>query len=99
MTNAARGDDRAWPMNKIDQARKRRAERRSRHQAPTDPDSTLPEPREMTAEEAVALLDQEAQRYFGISGEEFQRRFEAGELDVEEPHVWEVALMLPAVGR
>jgi hypothetical protein len=98
MRNAARGDDRPWPMNKL--GRKRRNERRA-HQPPasTDPDSTLPEPREMTAEEAVALLDQEAQRYFGISGEEFQRRFEAGELDVEEPHVWEVALMLPAVGR
>jgi hypothetical protein len=53
----------------------------------------------MTPEEAAALLDEEARRYFGISGEEFQRRFEAGELDVEEPHVWEVALMLPAVGR
>lgn len=53
----------------------------------------------MTAEETAKLLDQEARRYFGISGEEFRRRFEAGELDVEAPHVWEVALMLPAVGH
>jgi hypothetical protein len=52
----------------------------------------------MTPEEAAALLDEEARRYFGISGEEFRRRYKAGELDVEEPHVWEVALMLPAVG-
>ena len=98
MTHAAH-DDRPWPIRKLDQARERRAERRTRRRAPSNPDRTLPEPREMTAEEAAELLDREARRYFGISGEEFQRRFEAGELDVEAPHVWEVALMLPAVGR
>jgi hypothetical protein len=97
MTNAAGGEDRAWPMNRIDQVRQRRADRRSRKKAPTPPDKTL-EPLEMTPDEAAALLDQEARRYFGISGEEFRRRYKAGELDVEEPHVWEVALMLPAVG-
>jgi hypothetical protein len=97
MADAAPGN-RAWLTNKIGEARKRRLERRS-PRPPTDPDSALPEPHEMTPEEAAKLLDEEARRYFGISGEEFRRRYEAGELDDEQPHVWEVALMLPAVGR
>lgn len=55
--------------------------------------------RELTHAEWAALLNKQAQRYFGVSGDEFRRRYEAGDYDVEAPHVWEVALMLPAVDR
>jgi hypothetical protein len=97
MSHAAQGDDRPWPFRKS--RLMRRTKRRTQQQAPPDPDSRLPEARQLTSEEWAALLDEEARRYFGISGEEFQRRYKAGELDVEEPHVWEVALMLPTVER
>jgi hypothetical protein len=98
MSRAAHGDDRGWSFRRGGQ--KRRAKRRAQQQgAPPDSDSRLPEVRELTREEWAALLDEEAQRYFRISGKEFRRRYEAGEFDVEAPHVWEVALMLPAVER
>jgi hypothetical protein len=98
MSHAAHGDDRPWSFRRSGQ--KRRAKRRTKQQgAPPDSDGRLPEVRELTREEWAELLDEEAQRYFGVSGEEFRRRYEAGEYDVEAPHVWEVALMLPAVER
>jgi len=98
MSHAAHGDDRPWWFRR--NGLKRRAKRRTQQQeAPPDPDSRLPEAHQLTSEEWAALLDEEARRYFGISGEEFQRRYEAGEFDVEAPHVWEVALMLPAIER
>jgi hypothetical protein len=50
---------------------------------------------ELTPEEADELLDTRAQRYLGISGEEFKRRWAAGELDPHAPAVTRVAMLLP----
>jgi hypothetical protein len=53
--------------------------------------------RELTREEGPALLDREAQRYLGISGEEFIRVWEAGKFDddPDRPDVMYVAMLLP----
>lgn len=45
----------------------------SRVVSPTEPDLTLP------PEEGRALFEREAQRLLGMSGEEFLRRWDAGE--------------------
>lgn len=53
---------------------------------------------ELTQEEAEHLLDEQAQRYLGMSGEEFQRAWKAGEFDaVDRPKVLRVAMLLPLV--
>jgi hypothetical protein len=43
------------------------------------------------------MLDREARRYLGISGEEFLRRWRNGEYasDPEQPGVVDVAMLLP----
>jgi hypothetical protein len=50
-----------------------------------------------TPAEGRALLDRRAQRYLGISGAEFVRRWNAGEYanDPEQPGVMDVAVLLP----
>jgi hypothetical protein len=54
-----------------------------------------PRPRELTREQGRRLVDQRARRFLGISGKEFRRRYEAGELDPDNDHVLGVALLLP----
>jgi hypothetical protein len=54
-----------------------------------------PRARELTREEGRRLLDERARRFLGMSGEEFRRRYEAGELDPDNDHVLGVALLLP----
>jgi hypothetical protein len=54
-----------------------------------------PRPRELTREQGRRLVDQRARRFLGISGKEFRRRYEAGELDLDNDHVLGVALLLP----
>lgn len=53
--------------------------------------------RELTQAEGRALLDQEARRALGISGEEFLRRYEAGEFDAqtERREIVHLAMLLP----
>ena len=52
-------------------------------------DGTL---RELTPDEARVLLDRQARRYLGMSGEEFLRRYRAGEFaDCDTPDVSRVA--------
>ncbi len=52
--------------------------------------------RELTLEEGCALLDRQARRYLGISGEEFVRRYKAGEFaSSDTPEVMRVAMLLP----
>ena len=52
--------------------------------------------RELTLEEGRALLDRQARRYLGISGEEFVRRYKAGEFaNSDTPEVMRVAMLLP----
>lgn len=59
--------------------------------------------RQLTAEEGRELLDQHSRRYLGISGEEFIRRWDAGEYgdpdDRTKNHhgVMELAMLLPFV--
>lgn len=47
----------------------------------TEPDTGGVEIREITREEAWAMLDAGTHRYLGISAEEFARRYNAGEYD------------------
>ena len=50
--------------------------------------------------EGERMLDEEAQRYLHISGEEFIRRWDAGEYqtDGDRPDVIRVAMLLPFAG-
>lgn len=54
---------------------------------------------EATPEEGRSLLDRCARRYLGISGEEFLRRYTAGEYnaDLDAPGVQNVVALLPFV--
>jgi hypothetical protein len=54
-----------------------------------------PRARELTREEGRRLLDERARRFLGVSGDEFRRRYKAGELDPDDDHVLGVALLLP----
>jgi hypothetical protein len=52
----------------------------------------------MTREEGLRLLDRQARKFLGMSGEEFVRRYQAGE--IEDPHrleVLRVAILLPLI--
>ncbi len=57
--------------------------------------------REITREEGRELFDRNARHHLGISGEEFLRRWDAGEYDDPDdrtkngPEVMEVASLLP----
>ena len=54
------------------------------------------EVRELTREQGRALLDKAARRYLGMSGEEFIRRWEAGEFaDDDRYQVVHLAMLLP----
>ena len=57
-----------------------------------------------TDEEGEALFDYQARKTLGISGEEFLKRWDAGELwnieDMEEAHkVWRLAMTIPFARR
>ena len=54
-----------------------------------------PRPRELTPEEGKRLFDERARRFLGMSGKEFVRRYNAGELDADDDNVLRVALLLP----
>lgn len=56
-----------------------------------------PQSYEMSPEEGRQLLDREAHEHFGISGEEFARKWDAGEFDDEEacPEAVRVAMLIP----
>lgn len=55
---------------------------------------------ELSEQEARELLDKQARRYLGMSGEEFIRAWDAGEFDADpdRPEVMRVAMLLP-LGR
>ncbi len=60
-------------------------------QADTDTEVT-----ELTEEEMLESLDVEARKLLGMSGEEFARKWRAGELrDHADPQVIQVAMLLP----
>lgn len=54
----------------------------------------LPEIRELSDAQWDQLADDKARQYFGISAKEFERRLDAGEIDIEEPDVMRVAMLL-----
>lgn len=61
-------------------------------------DQPAAEARELTREEGRALLDEHAREFLGISGAEFMRRWDAGEIDLTGPdhdEVLGVSLLLP----
>lgn len=62
-------------------------------------EASLPPARELTAEEARIIFDQEARRCPGLTGEEFIRAWDAGEFDddPDRPEVMGVAMLLPLV--
>jgi hypothetical protein len=52
------------------------------------------EVRELDREAGQELLDEQARKYLGISGVEFLRRWEAGEVDADDdPDVMRVAML------
>jgi Phage integrase family len=57
--------------------------------------SSAPQARELTAEEGRAYVDEISHRLLGMSGEEFRRAWEAGELNADDDDVLHVALLLP----
>lgn len=62
----------------------------------------LPEVKELSYEEGVALLDEQAQINLGISGEDFLRAYDAGEItlshdDPRHSQIVRVAILLPLV--
>jgi hypothetical protein len=56
-----------------------------------------PNIRELSDEEGRELFDRQARRYLNMSGEEFIRRWDAGEFDEgpENPAVVRLAMLLP----
>ena len=58
---------------------------------------------EFSAEEGWGLFDRQSQRFLGMSGKEFMRRWDAGEFDDPDdrskhgPEVMRVATLLPLV--
>ena len=56
----------------------------------------LPEIRELSDAEWEQLADDKARQYFGISAREFERRLDAGEIDIDDhPDMMRVAMLLP----
>lgn len=55
--------------------------------------------RELGPEEWAQLVDEKARALLGMSGEEFERRLNLGEIDIDDsPEVTRVAMMLPLNG-
>lgn len=56
-----------------------------------------PKPRAVSREEARQMFEDEAQRLFGMSGDEWVRRYDAGEFDAsfEDRKVLDMYFMLP----
>lgn len=55
----------------------------------------VPSARELTAEQGRQLIDDRARRFLSMSGEDFCRLWDAGELDQDDDDVLHVALLLP----
>jgi len=55
--------------------------------------------RELSPEEWDQLVDEKARKLLGMSGEEFERRLNSGEIDIDDsPEVTLVAMLLPLNG-
>jgi hypothetical protein len=63
-----------------------------------DGDITLPPIVELSEEEGRALFDEQARKYMGMSGDEFLRKWDAGEIeDPDRSEVWTVVFLIPFV--
>jgi hypothetical protein len=67
-------------------------------------DPMVPEPdteiRDLSVEEGEQLLDEQARRYLGMTGEEFARQWAAAQIEADTaPEVMRVAMLLPLAGR
>jgi len=52
--------------------------------------------RELSPDEWDQMVDGKARKYLGMSAEEFERRLNAGEIDIDDsPAVTRIAMMLP----
>jgi hypothetical protein len=51
--------------------------------------------RVLTPEQWAQLADDKARQYLGISAQELERRLDAGEIDIDDPDVMRVAMLLP----
>lgn len=51
----------------------------------------------VTPEEGAEILDRQARKYLGMSGEEFVRRYDAGEIDDDDYgfNVMRVSMLIP----
>jgi len=60
---------------------------------------TESEIRELDSAAGAQLLDQQARRFLGMSGEEFSKKWRSGELDPDaDPAVMRIAMLLPLAG-
>jgi hypothetical protein len=51
---------------------------------------------ELDPEEWAQMVDERARKLLGLSGEEFERRLNTGEIDIDDsPEITRVAMMLP----
>jgi hypothetical protein len=55
--------------------------------------------RELSPEEYLAMFDDEARRRMGMSGAEFSAKYDAGEIDVDDPSIHSAAIDLEAMLR
>jgi hypothetical protein len=52
--------------------------------------------RELSPEQWDQRVDEQARKRLGMSGEEFERRLNAGEIDIDDsPAITRIAMMLP----
>jgi len=55
-----------------------------------------PQPKWITKDEGVELLDRQARKYLGMSGPEFRDKFRSGELtENDHPEVIRVSFLIP----
>jgi hypothetical protein len=60
----------------------------------------LPDIRDVSADEAGEIFDRQARKYLGMTGEEFLRKWDAGEIhDPDQAHIVRQVLMIPLLGR
>jgi hypothetical protein len=53
--------------------------------------------RELTHEEGRALFDEQARFYLGMSGDEFLRAWDAGEIDPDDPRIHGAVMRIVAL--
>ena len=72
---------------------------RSRTPRQADPVSNLPEPIELTPEEAWNAYDALARELFGVPAEEFERRYDRGDYDDPQHHLKATSVRMRRTGR